>query len=52
MLKRALIVLAVLVPTLSSAEQSEYRVLSLMSQDENGLFVLAVTVVPRNSLRY
>ena len=46
MLKRALIFLAVLIPTLSSAQESEYRVMSLMSQDENGLFILVVKATP------
>lgn len=46
MLQRALMVLAALIPVLSAAQDDDYRVLSLMSQDENGLFVLTITATP------
>jgi hypothetical protein len=46
MIKRALIILALGLPGLSAAQPAEYRVISLMSQDKNGLFVLVVKATP------
>jgi hypothetical protein len=46
MMNRVLISIALLIPGLLAAQQAEYRVMSLMSQDKNGLFMLVVTATP------
>ena len=47
MIKRALILLALCIPGFAAAQQPDIRVINLVTQDKNGLFLFMVVATPK-----